>query len=44
MVGDKMNKFMFVLIVLSTVSTAYSQTVVNTTTKSTSEVDRGRQL
>ena len=40
MVGDKMNKFMFaVLIVLSTVSTAYSQTVVNTTTKSTSEVE-----
>ena len=35
-----MNKFMFaVLIVLSTVSTAYSQTVVNTTTKSTSEVE-----
>ena len=40
MVGDKMNKFMSaVLIVLSTVSTAYSQTVVDTTTKSTSEVE-----
>ena len=40
MVGDKMNKFMSaVLIVLSTVSTAYSQTVVDTTTRSTSEVE-----
>ena len=35
-----MNKFMSaVLIVLSTVSTAYSQTVVDTTTRSTSEVE-----
>ena len=41
-----MNKFMFaVLIVLSTVSTAYSQTVVDTTTKSTSEVEtEGRTI
>mgnify|MGYP004189582405 CR=1 FL=1 len=46
MVGDKMNKFIFaVLIVLSTVSTAYSQTVVDTTTKSTSEVEtNGRTI
>ena len=46
MVGDKMNKFIFaVLIVLSTVSTAYSQTIVDTTTKSTSEVEtEGRTI
>jgi len=41
-----MNKFIFaVLIVLSTVSTAYSQTIVDTTTKSTSEVEtEGRTI
>jgi|TARA_E500000178_G_C16771971_1_gene639580 hypothetical protein len=46
MVGDEMNKFIFaVLFVMSIVSTAYSQTVVDTTTKSTSEVEtEGRTI